>query len=353
MMKCYCITQFKQPLELIERELPSPKGTEVLLKTRAAGVCHSDLHIWEGGYDLGHGKRLSLQARGIELPVTMGHETVGTPVATGPDATGLDTNKNYLVYPWLGCGQCDVCLAGQENYCAAPRSLGIYTDGGYADHLLVPHPRYLLDIGSLDPATLAPHACSGLTTYSAINKLDADVYTQHPILIFGAGGLGLMAIEILRAMNGRGAIVVDIDPVKLQAAKDAGALAVINGNDSDAPEQILAANGGQPFKAAIDLVGSEQSTAMGFNALAKGATLVIVGLFGGAAPWSLAFIPMRAIRIQGSYTGSLQELKSLLALVQEGKVNPIPVTTHPLDQASTVLQALHDGKVVGRAVLTD
>lgn len=352
-MKCYCITRFSQPLELMERQTPAPKGTEVLLKTRAAGVCHSDLHIWEGGYDLGHGKRLSLQARGITLPVTMGHETVGTPVATGPEVTGIETDKNYLVYPWIGCGQCDVCATGQENYCAAPRSLGIYTDGGYADHLLVPHPRYLLDIGSMDPATLAPHACSGLTTYSAINKLDPEIYSKHPVLIMGAGGLGLMAIEILRAMGGHGAIVVDIDPAKLQAAKSAGALATINGNDTDALEQILAANGGQPLKAAIDLVGSAQSTETAFNTLIKGGTLVIVGLFGGAAPWPLAFIAMRAMRIQGSYTGSLNELKALLSLVKAGKVNPIPVTTHPLEQASNVLHALHEGKVVGRAVLVD
>lgn len=352
-MKCYCITQFSQPLDLLERQTPEPQGSEVLLKTRAAGVCHSDLHIWEGGYDLGHGKRLSLEARGIKLPLTMGHETVGTPVAMGPDVSGIEPHKNYLVYPWIGCGTCDVCLSGQENYCATPASLGIYKDGGYADHLLVPHSRYLLDIGTLDPATLAPHACSGLTTYSAINKLDPNIYTKQPVLILGAGGLGLMAIEILRAMGGHGAIVVDIDSLKLEAAKQAGALAVINGNDSDALEQILAANGGKPLQAALDLVGSASSSELGFNALSKGGSLVIVGLFGGASPWPLAFIPMRAIRIQGSYTGSLPELKALLELVKAGKINPIPVTTHPLSQASEVLHALHEGQVVGRAVLVD
>ena len=352
-MKCYCITQFSQPLALLERQAPEPQGSEVLLKTKAAGVCHSDLHIWEGGYDLGHGKRLSLEARGIKLPLTMGHETVGTPVAMGPEASGIEPGKNYLVYPWIGCGTCDVCARGQENYCATPASLGVYKDGGYADHILVPHPRYLLDIGELDPATLAPHACSGLTTYSAINKIDPSIYTKQPILILGAGGLGLMAIEILNALGGHGAIVVDIDPVKLEAAKKAGALAVVNGNDSDALDQVLAANGGKPLQAAIDLVGAASSSELGFNALTKGGSLIIVGLFGGAAPWPLAFIPMRAIRIQGSYTGSLPELKALLELVKAGKVKPIPVTTHALGQASEVLQALHDGKVVGRAVLVD
>lgn len=352
-MKCYCITRFSEPLQLLERQTPEPAGTEVLLKTRAAGVCHSDLHIWEGGYDLGHGKRLSLEERGIKLPLTMGHETVGTPVAMGPEASGIEPGKNYLVFPWIGCGKCEVCLSGQENYCATPRSLGIYTHGGYADHILVPHPRYLLDIGDLDPATMAPHACSGLTTFSAINKIDPAIYTKQPIVILGAGGLGLMAIEILSAMGGHGAIVVDIDPIKLQAAKEAGALAVVNGNDADAAEQIMAANGGKQVHAALDLVGSPSSTQLGFNILIKGGTLVIVGLFGGAAPWPLAFIPMRAMRILGSYTGSLGELKALLELVKTGKVKPIPVTTHRLSEASNVLNALHDGKVIGRAVLID
>jgi alcohol dehydrogenase, propanol-preferring len=352
-MKCYCITRFSEPLELLERETPKPEGTQVLLRTRAAGVCHSDLHIWEGGYDLGHGKRLSLEDRGIKLPLTMGHETVGTPIALGPDATGIDRDKNYLVFPWIGCGECAVCQASQENYCANPRSLGIYRDGGYADHIMVPHPRYLLDIGSLDPAKLAPYACSGLTTYSALKKIEPEIYTREPIVIMGAGGLGLMCLEILRALGGQGAIVVDIDDTKLQAAKQAGALAVINGRDSDAAQQILAANGGQSLRAVIDLVGAPSSTELGFNVLAKGGKLVIVGLFGGAAPWSLAFIPMKAISILGSYTGSLPELQDLLALVKDGKVRPIAVTEHPLAEASAVLTALRDAKVIGRAVLTN
>lgn len=352
-MKCYCITRFSEPLERMEKDTPKPQGTEVLLKTKAAGVCHSDLHIWEGGYDLGHGKRLSLEDRGIKLPLTMGHETVGTPVAMGPEASGIEPGKNYLVFPWIGCGKCEVCQAGQENYCATPRSLGVYTHGGYADHILVPHPRYLLDIGDLNPAKLAPYACSGLTTYSAINKIDPAVYTKQPVVIMGAGGLGFMCLEILRAMGGHGAIVVDIDPKKLQAAKEAGALAVVNGNDADAADQIIAANGGKQLHAVIDLVGSPSSSSLGFNVLAKGGKLVIVGLFGGAAPWPLAFIPMRAISILGSYTGSLPELKALLELVKQGKVKPIPVTEHSLDEASEVLTALRDGKVIGRAVLTD
>lgn len=352
-MKCYCVTQFREPLQLIEQATPEPTDAQVLLKTRAAGVCHSDLHIWEGGYDLGHGKRLSLSERGIKLPLTMGHETVGTAVAMGPKATDITLGRNYLVFPWLGCGHCPVCLSGRENYCATPRSIGIYQNGGYADHILVPDSRYLLDIGDLNPAQIAPVACSGLTTFSAINKLDPTIYQQSPIVIMGAGGLGLMCLEILKALGGIGAIVVDIDDSKLQAAKQAGALATVNGRDSDALKQLLAANNGKAVPAVIDLVGSTESTELGFNALIKGGSLVIVGFFGGAAPWSLALIPMKAISILGNYTGSLGELKSLIDLIRSGKLKPIDVSEHPLSQASEVLSALHNGSVIGRAVLVD
>src|SRR5438132_4270385 len=145
-MKSYRVTEFEMPLEMIEVPTPKPSGTEVLLRVKAAGVCHSDLHIWEGGYDLGHGKRMLLKDRGIPLPLTMGHETAGEVVALGPQAEGVKAGEVRLVYPWIGCGKCPLCLSGDEHLCAAPRSLGVYCDGGYADHIMVPHPRYLLDL---------------------------------------------------------------------------------------------------------------------------------------------------------------------------------------------------------------
>ena len=191
-MKCYCVVNFRQPLEEMNPPTPTPQGTQVLLKVRAAGVCHSDIHLWEGGYDLGQGRTLSLKDRGVSLPLTMGHETVGAVVAAGPEAQGLAPDRNYLVYPWIGCGKCAPCLAGMENHCSAPACLGVHRAGGYADHILVPHPRYLIDIGDLDPAQIAPYACSGLTTYAALKKIGADVYREHPVVIFGAGGLGQM-----------------------------------------------------------------------------------------------------------------------------------------------------------------
>ena len=349
-MKSYQVAEFGAPLRAAERPNPQPTGAQVLLKVRAAGVCHSDLHIWEGGYDLGHGRRLSLQDRGIALPLTMGHETVGEVAAVGPEAEGVKPGEVRLVYPWIGCGTCRVCRSGNENLCAAPRFLGVHCDGGYADHILVPHPRYLLDLAGLDPVTAAPYACSGLTTYSALRKV-ADVMAEEPILVIGAGGLGLMCLALLKALDGVGAVVVDIDSRKREAALAAGALAAVDGTAPDAVTQVVRAAGG-PVRAAIDLVGSPQTAALGFDALAKGGKLVVVGLFGGAAPWALPFIPMKAATIQGSYVGNLAELQELLDLVRRKAVPPIPVTPRPLDQATDTLETLQRGELVGRAVLT-
>ncbi len=253
-----------------------------------------------------------------------------------------------LVYPWLGCGKCEACLAGEENMCLKSNSLGVHCDGGYADHMTVPHPRYLLNLKGLDPVTAAPYACSGVTTYSALKKVP-DL--NSPIVIFGAGGLGLMALSLLKAMGGKGAIVVDIDARKREAAEKAGALATVDGAAPDALEQ-LAKKAGGPIKAVIDLVGNAQSTQLGFDCLTKGGKLIIVGLFGGGATWALPLIPIKAITIQGSYVGNLRETQELLDLVRTKKIAPIPVTPMPLAQANQALTDLQKGKLVGRAILT-
>src|SRR6516225_1656717 len=131
-MKSFKVAEFSAPLEAVEAPTPEPSGAEVLLRVKAAGVCHSDLHIWEGGYELGHGRgQLSLKDRGISLPLTMGHETVGEVVALGPEARGqgVQVGETRLVYPWIGCGNCAVCKAGDENMCMRSRCLGVYCDG--------------------------------------------------------------------------------------------------------------------------------------------------------------------------------------------------------------------------------
>ena len=140
-MQSFDVCECGAPLKMIERPTPAPQGTEVLLKIVAAGVCHSDLHIWDGYYELGGGKRLQLLERGIKLPLTMGHENVGDVVAVGPDAKGVKVGDRRLAHPWMGCGECMVCKRGEENLCTRPRNLGVFSNGGYATHMMVPHPR--------------------------------------------------------------------------------------------------------------------------------------------------------------------------------------------------------------------
>lgn len=348
-MQSYDVCECGAPLRLMERPTPKPTGTEVLLKVTAAGICHSDLHFWEGVYDLGSGKHLKLTDRGMTLPLTMGHETAGQVVALGPKAKGVKVGAKRLVYPWIGCGQCAVCKRGEEHLCTKPGFVGVFRPGGYADHMIVPHPRYLLDYGSLKPEQAAPLACSGLTAYSALKKI--KTLKTEPVVIIGAGGVGLMALSILKAMKGKGAVVVDIDPKKREAAKKAGALATVDGNAPDAVAQIQAATKTGVW-AVVDFVGSGSTVKLGIDSITKGGTIVVVGLFGGDITISTPFIPMKAMTLQGSYVGSPKELKELLALVRKTRMPPIPIDRRPLSEANAGLMDLKAGKVVGRVVLT-
>ena len=339
-MHSYSVTTWNAALERLERPTPVPAGTEVLLTVDAAGVCHSDLHICEGHYDLGGGKRARMADRGVTLPLAMGHEVAGTVAATGPDVDGVAVGSRWLVYPWIGCGGCEVCRRGEEPYCLTPRFVGIFRDGGYASHVVVPHPRYLLDYGGLPPEIAAPYACSGLTTFGALRKIDPAVLRDEPVVLIGAGGLGLMCLTLLAAMGAHGAIVVDVDADKRAAALRLGALAAVDGSEPL-----------PGVRAAIDFVGAPDTVRLGLAALKKGGKLVLVGLIGGELTIPLPPIASRAITIQGSYVGTLAELHELMELVRGGTVATVPTSRRPLDDASAVLDELRAGKVVGRAIL--
>jgi D-arabinose 1-dehydrogenase-like Zn-dependent alcohol dehydrogenase len=348
-MRMFQVCVCGEPLRLNEAPTPRPQGTEVLLKVLAAGVCHSDLHLADGYFDLGGGKRMSLEDRGMKLPVTLGHENVGEVVAVGADAKGVKIGARMLAHPWIGCGTCAVCRRGEENLCRAMRSLGVFINGGYADYMIVPHPRYLFDIGELPPERAAPLACSGVTTFGALKKV--ATLTSEPTVIIGAGGLGLMCLALHKAMRGHSAIVVDIDPAKREAAKKAGAVAAVDGRAPDAAQQIIDLTQGGAW-AVIDLVGSSQSARVGYDSLIKGGKYIIVGLYGGDLTVSLPPIPMRALTIQGSYVGSLPEMAELMELVRRTGLPPVPVSTRPLDAVNAVHNELRAGQVTGRVVLT-
>jgi propanol-preferring alcohol dehydrogenase len=215
---------------------------------------------------------------------------------------------------------------------------------------LVPDARYLFAIGDLAPELAAPLACSGLTAFGALKKVE-DSLARIPAVIIGAGGLGLMAVGLVKAMGGLAPVAVDIDPAKRQAALTAGAKAAIDARAPDAIAQIVAAVGAPPA-AVVDFVGAEATAQLGFDAIRKGGSLVIVGLFGGAAPWSLPTIPVKSARILGSYMGNLVEFRELMNLVTAHKVPSLPTTCFGLQDANRALDELEAGKIIGRAVLT-
>jgi alcohol dehydrogenase/propanol-preferring alcohol dehydrogenase len=351
-MRAWAVVENGQPLKEIELPTPEPTGTEVLLEVTHCGVCHSDLHIWDGYYDVGGGQKMSLKDRGVTLPLAMGHEIIGRVVKLGPDATGVKPGDIRIVYPWLGCGKCDKCLAEEDNMCTvAARSLGVYQNGGYGTHVVAPHPRHLVDPGTLDPAVAATYACSGITVYSAIKKT-MPLPANEAIVLVGAGGLGLNAIAVLKAMKHQNIITVDISPEKREAALKAGAHKVVDGSGDGAEvtQRIIDAAGG-PVLAVVDLVNGTATARFAFGALRKGGKLIQVGLFGGELMLPLPIMAMRALTVQGSYVGNPNELRELVKLAQKGDLTALPVATVPQSQAYDALMRLRDGKVTGRLVL--
>lgn len=349
-MKAYVVQCFCEPLQAVDREDPVPTGTEVVIEVQRSGVCHTDPHLQDGYYELGGGKRANLADRGIRLPLVMGHEVLGRLVAKGPEAPiGDDAiGRSFLVYPWLGCGRCDVCLRGDENLCAKPASLGVFRPGGYAERCLVPHPRYLVEVEGIEPALAATYACSGLTAFSALRKLQMD-RSQGLLLIIGLGGVGMNALLIARALGHARIAVADVDAGKREAALAQGAELAIDLREADAAARLAEAGG---VTAAIDFVGQGATTSFAVGALNKGGTCVVVGLFGGDITLPLPPLVQRAICLRGSYVGNLQELKELVALARSGRIAPMPVETVPFDRVDDALQRLRRGGVRGRLVLS-
>ncbi len=348
-MRTWAVVENGADLQEMEMPTPEPTGKQVLLEVTHCGICHSDLHIWEGYYDMGGGKRMSLKERGVTLPLAMGHEIVGRVAKLGPDATGVKVGDVRIVFPWVGCGHCDRCLAEEDNMCLQGRALGVMQNGGYATHVLAMEPRHLVDPGNLDPAVAATYACSGITVLSAIQKV-LPLPPDTPIVVVGAGGLGLNAIAVLKALGHRAIVVVDIDETKRAAAARAGASATVDGSGEGVTARIVAACGGQP-RAVIDLVNGTATARFAFDALAKGGRLVQVGLFGGEITLPLPPMAMRELTVGGSYVGNPKQLRELVALAQTGKLDALPVQAVPMATANEALMRLRAGKVTGRLVL--
>lgn len=348
-MQSYQIVDWGKPLQLRIRETPVPQGEEVLVKIEASGVCHSDVHIREGYFELGGGLRARLADSGAKLPLTMGHEMAGTVVALGPQATGTTIGTRGVVYPWIGCGSCAHCHDGRDVDCETPRSLGTRSDGGYSDYVLVPKGRYVVPVGDVDLNLAATYACSSLTAYGALQKLPR-LTAEDRLLIIGAGGLGLAAVAIAPLVTPARLVVADMEPVNLQAALRQGAAMIFDTRTADAANALKLAAGG-PFRAVIDFVGSTQTAELALAVATKGTVIVMVGLHGGSVSVPLPLLPTRNLTLRGSYVGSLDDLKALIRFAQERRLPAIPVATRPMSEINTVLDDLNAHRVVGRVVV--
>lgn len=348
-MKRQSMVEYGEPLQETVADTPEPQGSEVIIRVSHCGVCHSDIHMHDGYFELGGGRQLDVRS-GRELPFTLGHEIAGDVAAAGPEADGVAVGEHYAVYPWIGCGECTLCLRGDEHLCNTANHLGITVDGGYASHVVVPHPRYLLSTQGLEPTLAGSYMCSGLTAYSALKKV-ADKVADGPLMIVGLGGVGMMGLQFAKALYDAEIFACDIDPAKREAALNAGASQVFDPAEDGIRKTVLKATGGGAA-AAVDYVGAESTVNFAQSILRKNGAVVIAGLLGGTFSIPAPMFPLRALSIIGTFVGSLNEAREMLDLVRAGRVDPIPVELRPLEQANASLDDLRGGRVVGRIVLT-
>ena len=344
-MQAFQFIEFQKPAELREIPVPEPGPGQVLVKIGGAGACHSDLHILE----------MPKPAAGktFKLPFTLGHENAGWVEKLGPDTTGIALGEPVLVYgPW-GCGLCMNCRVGMENYCEqpggpTPGGLGGF-DGGMAHYLLVPAVRFLIPLGALDPRDAAPLSDAALTSYHAVKRSVHLLGPGSTAVVIGTGGLGQMAIQVLKALSSAATVVaVDTSPAKLETARKMGADEVLMSGD-DAVKRVKDITRGNGAELVLDFVGVNPTLAMAAQMSRVLGHLTIVGLGGGALPVNF-LSPSKECSVASPFWGSIPELMEVVSLAQTGKIKML-VEHFPLEQASKVYHLLHEGKIQGRAVM--
>lgn len=343
-MKAYRFVAWGQPPRLEDVAEPEPGRGEVVVKVGGAGACHSDLHLMEF-------------PEGIvpfELPFTLGHENAGWVHALGDGVRDLEIGEPVAVYgPW-GCGRCGRCRRGMENYCDHAAELGaagcgLGRDGGMAEYQLVPSTRFLVPLGDLDPRDAAPLTDAGLTPYHAIKRSLGLLEPGTTAIVIGVGGLGHLAVQILRALSPARIVALDTDERKLALAREIGADEVIAAGD-DAAARIQALTGGLGAELVLDFVGNDATLALAAQVGRVLGHVTVVGLGLGTLPFS--FLAFRyECSLATTYWGSVTELTEVLSLARGGKIRA-RADRFALDDVADAYQRLRDGALDGRAVIT-
>ena len=325
------------PLRIDDVAIPEVRRDEVLIRIGGCGVCHTDVHIRSGEFPL---------PPTWELPLTLGHENAGYVEATGPEVTTLKPGDAVAVWGGRGCGSCRICRQGDEQCC----NMGTWLQGGYAEFMHLPSPRFLLKLQGVDPVEAAPLADAGLTPYRAIKKTLPYLYPGAAVAVLGVGGLGHMALQILEAIAPQARVIaVDVSEEKLAMARELGAEYAVDARQ-DAAAAIVKLTDGEGAQAVIDLVGSDSTLRTAAAAAGRKSIIVVVGLGGGALPYS--FFGVRAeCTVTCSYWGSYTDFEELLALARQGAVRA-KIQQFSLDGVNDALDLLAQGGIQGRAVVT-
>ncbi len=324
-------------------EPPRPGPHDALLRVRAAGVCHTDIGLLRSG-----------DARGLKLPVTLGHEIVGDVVELGSSADTVAVGATAAVYELIGCGRCAACRRGADNVCreAAPKVPGVSFDGGMAEYVVVPA-RNLVDVGSLAPVDAAPLTDAGMTALHAVERGRAWLTPGAAAVVIGIGGLGHLALQFLAATSETTVAAVDVDRARLDLAAALGAAAGVLAGTS-AADEVLAANGGRKVDVVFDFVGSQQSLDLAAAVTGRGGAIIVTGSGGGRLCLTAAIgtgaLPDREVSMMHTFGGTRADLAATLRLAESGQVHA-RVQTFALEDAGHALQELEAGRVLGRAVL--
>jgi len=337
-MKAAVLHALAGPLSVEELPTPEPGAGEVLIKVVACGVCHSDLHLARGDWDLL--KPIT------KLPLVLGHEVTGTIAAIGVGVEEFTIGDRVGV-PWLHytCGQCEFCLAGHETLCSKQQVTGCTVDGGFAEFIKAKASHTVKLPDNLDFAEAAPLLCAGLTVYHSMR--DSGLQTGQRIAIFGIGGLGHLAVQLAKA-RGAEVVAVDVADDKLQLARECGADHTVNAATTLAYKEIKKLGGAH---VAMVTSGSKAAYETALRSLRRGGTLSIVGM--SPEPINLSTVAMVSgeYRIVASAVGTRADLHEVLQLAAEGKIK-CHIEQRPFDQAANVLDEMSSGSLVGRIVLT-